>query len=470
MAVSPKVRSPIVCLVFFLALSTSPSVHAQLLQTQEWDQWNAVSLNIFPDENWQQFAAPEEAGWSSENLKSAHKISQVAGSAAIMVIYDGAVLTQWGQIERRFMCHSIRKSLLSALYGLAVAKGNIDIDETIGSIGIDDDTGLTPTEKSARVSDLLKSRSGVYLPAAYETPSMRRGRPERGSHEPGTHWYYNNWDFNVLATIYNWKTKGDVFEAFHSEIAVPVRMQDFELRHAYYHLEPEYSRYPAYPFRMSARDLARFGLLFLREGKWNDSQIIPSEWVRESTKGYSKAYRGGYGYMWWTESGQLGELGAYAAIGYGGHAVYVVPGAKLVFVHRGDTYGRRIINFGSVRNILRQILKARIGPPRAAPQLFPLLASLPADSGLALREDQLSALTGQYRHEGLEVTVRAIGGRLEVESSRLGRFYIIARSPTEFLIEDAELPLKFELDAAGRSTAMQIWFTSDEFHEMSRVP
>ena len=178
MAVSPKVRSPIVCLVFFLALSTSPSVHAQLLQTQEWDQWNAVSLNIFPDENWQQFAAPEEAGWSSEKLKSAHKISQVAGSAAIMVIYDGAVLTQWGQIERRFKCHSIRKSLLSALYGLAVAKGNIDIDETIGSIGIDDDTGLTPTEKSARVSDLLKSRSGVYLPAAYETPSTRRGRPD----------------------------------------------------------------------------------------------------------------------------------------------------------------------------------------------------------------------------------------------------------------------------------------------------
>jgi CubicO group peptidase (beta-lactamase class C family) len=128
------------------------------------------------------------------------------------------------------MCHSIRKSLLSALYGIAVEKGDIDIDETIGSIGIDDTSPLTETEKSARVSDLLKARSGVYLPAAYETSSMKEDRPQRGSHEPGTHWYCNNWDFNTLATIYNRKTSNDLFKAFENQIAVPTQMQDFELR------------------------------------------------------------------------------------------------------------------------------------------------------------------------------------------------------------------------------------------------
>jgi hypothetical protein len=46
--------------------------------------------------------------------------------------------------------------------------------------------------------DLLRSRSGVYHPVDFETESMQKGRPARGSHAPGTLWYYNNWDFNVL--------------------------------------------------------------------------------------------------------------------------------------------------------------------------------------------------------------------------------------------------------------------------------
>ena len=210
------------------------------------------------------------------------------------------------------------------------------------------------------------------------------------------HWYYNNWDSNVLATIYNNKTKGDLFEAFGSSVAEPLQMQDFELRHTYYHLEPKNSRHPAYPFRMSARDLARFGLLFLNDGKWKNAQIVPSDWVRESTKAYSKALRGGYGYMWWTMSGSLGELGTYAALGYGGHAVYVVPGAKLVFVHRVDTFNRKVASHGSIRQILRQILIARTGLPRPNPMLVAVPASPPVDPGPALTVAQLAPLTGQY--------------------------------------------------------------------------
>jgi CubicO group peptidase (beta-lactamase class C family) len=128
-------------------------------------------------------------------------------------------------------------------------------------------------------------------------------------------------------------------------------MQDFDLRHTNYHFEPENSRHPSYPFRMSARDLARFGLLFLNDGKWNSGQIIPSEWVRESTRSYSETSVGGYGYMWWTESGSLGELGTYVALGNLGHAIYVIPAARLVFVHRVDSYQRKRISPKTVRKI-----------------------------------------------------------------------------------------------------------------------
>ncbi len=456
-------------LILCLAMAPAKFGYAQLLQTQDWEKWNGVSTPIYPGKYWKQFETPEEAGWSSEKLGSAQRISNMAGSAAVVVVYDGAVLVQWGQIERRFMCHSIRKSLLSALYGIAVADGQIELSDTIGSIGINDDTELSEVEKSAKISDLIKSRSGVYLPAAYETPSMKKNRPERGSHEPGSHWYYNNWDFNALATIYNKEADGDLFQSFLAEIAIPLQMQDFELRHTYYHHEPENSRHPAYPFRMSARDLARFGLLFLDEGRWRNNQIIPSDWVRESTSAHSKDRDGGYGYMWWTLSGQLGDLGSYAAFGYGGHAIYVVPKAKLVFVHRTDTYEDRRVNHGSIRNILNQVLKARVGPPRVDPKLVTLDKTTSVFFGLDLSEVETSALVGDYQKDDFAVSVRELDGRLFIEGPHWGTFFLNPETPTEFTMEDEERRLEFELDDAGLASAIKIWFSADEPYEMARV-
>src|SRR5262249_5297964 len=72
---------------------------------------------------------------------------------------------------------------------------------------------LTDGEKQATVRDLLMARSGVYHEAAAENDHMKQVRPERGSHRHGTFWYYNNWDFNVLGTIYRQRTSGDIFGA-----------------------------------------------------------------------------------------------------------------------------------------------------------------------------------------------------------------------------------------------------------------
>jgi CubicO group peptidase (beta-lactamase class C family) len=104
--------------------------------------------------------------------------------------------------------------------------------------------------------------------------------------------------------------------------------------------------HPYYGFRMSTRDLARFALLFLREGRWRDQQIIPADWVRESTASHSE--RGpdsGYGYMWWTgvngglfPNVQVKEHSYYAS-GYRGHRAIVLPYRNLVIVHRVNTNG-----------------------------------------------------------------------------------------------------------------------------------
>lgn len=313
---------------------------------------------------------------------------------------------------------------MSALYGPAVASGAIDLNETIGSIGIDDNAVLTPLEKSATVSDLLAARSGIYLPAVLKTGATGAIQPKRGSHEPGTNWYYNNWDFNAPGTIYARKTGIDLFEAFRSQFAIPLQMRDFELRHTRYQRQPEISRHPAYIFRMSARDLARFGLLFLNEGRWGDARTLPGNWVRESTRLRSISAAGGYGYMWWTEIGQLKELGTFTAYGYGGHAVFVVPGARLVMVHRADTYLDKNVSYDVIRKILRQILNARTGPPHADPKLEPVSTSNPVRPEVSLTHAEMTPLVGRYNRDGLIVTVRQIDDQLEVESPRQSRFFL----------------------------------------------
>src|SRR5262245_6996475 len=150
---------------------------------------------------WRQYAAPEEAGFSSERLAEAWERASQVGSAAVLAVYRGHVLLAWGEVERRFECHSVRKSLMNALVGLAVARGELSLESTLAELGIDDLQGLSADERRATVADVLGSRSGVYHPAAKEPADMRAERPPRGSHAPGEHFFYNNWDFNLVGAF-----------------------------------------------------------------------------------------------------------------------------------------------------------------------------------------------------------------------------------------------------------------------------
>lgn len=421
---------------------------------EDWDSW-ASSIELrYPDARWKRYESAEQAGWSSKELADAQRFSEEVGSAAVMVVFGGVVLAHWGQIERRYLCHSMRKSLLSALYGEPVTRGTIDLQETLDSLGIDDDPPLTDVEKGARVADLLKSQSGVYLPAAYEG-AARYSKPARGSHDPGTHWHYNNWDFNVVATIFNQKTGCDLFELLHRKLATPLQMQDFELRHGHYHFEPNASIHPAYPLRMSARDLARFGLLYLNEGRWQDRQIVPRNWVLESTRSYSETGVNdcGYGYMWWTEGGPLGQLGTYFANGVG-NLVYVVPRAQLVIVHRSDTYVGRRVHGGDIRNLVDKILRARIGPSAAQASLVDMSEPQQPTVCADVSSIKTAALCGEYAQGQGRAVVRQTGRRLEIETAN-GRFYLFPRSSHEFEIEDTPHKVEFYLDKAGEATRIR---------------
>ena len=332
---------------------------------------HTLASTLFPEDKWQRIYPPESAGFSSEKLKIANNLFNEMSSNAFIVVLNGRLLVAWGNIKEKLDVYSVRKSFLNALLGIHVSNGSINLLTTLGELGIDDKGGLTEQEKTARIIDLIRSRSGVYHKAAYETKKIKRYRPRRDQFKPDRHWFYNNWDFNTLGGIFQKIVKKSLFLEFKHRIADPVQMQDFIVTDGRFHKE-NVSWFPAYPFRMSARDMARFGLLFANWGRWKQQQIVPKKWVEKSTRTYSITNRKnrksvGYGYMWWTtRSGKRhfkNRLGddAFSARGNGGQYIIIAPSLDIVVVHTANwkLTGQKA-RAGKVGKLLKAVLDAKI--------------------------------------------------------------------------------------------------------------
>ena len=133
-----------------------------------------------------QHADPDSKGYASEKLDALQEHLEKSGASSMLILAEGEVIFAWGNTAKKHVIHSIRKSLLNSLFGIAVAEGKIDTSMTIRALGIDDiEPVLSEDEKDARIADMLKSRSGVYHDAAGVSEGMLRGMPERGIFDPG---------------------------------------------------------------------------------------------------------------------------------------------------------------------------------------------------------------------------------------------------------------------------------------------
>jgi CubicO group peptidase (beta-lactamase class C family) len=348
-----------------------------------------------PGEDWMRYTDVAEAGFDIERLEAARVTWEGLPSSAFLVIADGAVAAAWGDVERRFMCHSVRKSFLTALYGIYWDRGEIELNKTLADLGIDDEPDpLLDTEKRARILDLLKARSGVFHPAAY---AGRTDSRPRGSEGPGRYFAYNNWDFNTAAAILKQETDADVFEAYDEYFGQPLGMEDWRVSDGYYHYERDKSMYPAYPFRMSARDAARFGLLYARDGMWGDERILSENWVRRSSALYSiDTEVMGYGFMWWVlREPRFTRHGMFAALGVGNQMIAVLPESDMVIVNRANTYQGEGTPMPALLDLIEQVLDARTGEAVTAPSLLPLEET--ADPLITdVASDRLTAFVGEW--------------------------------------------------------------------------
>ncbi|MBF0371035.1 MAG: serine hydrolase [Magnetococcales bacterium] len=343
-----------------LLLSTLP-VGAEEAQFNTLSTFNSQRVYT-PGQHWHKAIHPRMLGWSAKKLDQAQRYAQEKlASSAVVIVDRGVVVAAWGKPAERFLLNSIRKPLMGALFGLHVAAGHIDLDADMKQLGIDDiEPRLTPLERTARVRDLLRSRSGVYHPSAYEPKKMKKNRPARGSYLPGTFYFYNNWDFNTLGGILERESGTGIFQEFDRRIATPLEMEHYRIKDGYYKRQ-QASLYPAYIFHMSALDLARFGLLYQREGKWRNQQVVPADWVRQSTSlpPGEDAAKKGYGYLW------VVYPWGFTHGGSGGQRLQVYTERELVIVHlKKLNKGEKRLKSKAIEKLFEKVLEAKPAPKK----------------------------------------------------------------------------------------------------------
>lgn len=112
-------------------------------------------------------------------------------TTGMLILKNGKILYEYGNTKEVSYIASCRKSVLSILYGKYVENGTIDLNQTIGEIGIDEDKGLLNIEKTATINDIITARSGVFyepVNGGYDKANILK----RGTVKPGEYFVYNN--------------------------------------------------------------------------------------------------------------------------------------------------------------------------------------------------------------------------------------------------------------------------------------
>ena len=230
-----------------------------------------------PGEKWE-IVAPESIGYTSARLNALTEWLKTGNTSAMMVAVHGKVIFQYGDVSRVSVVASVRKSILSMLYGNYAFNGKIDLQRTVKDIGLDDKQPFLPIEENAKLEQLLASRSGIFIVPDKPDPSSADSyQPRRGTEIPGNYFTYNEWDFNAAGTAFEKLTGKNIYDALETELARPIGMQDFDREKQVKVDNLPFSVHKGYPMYLSTRDMARLGQLMLRQGDWNGKQVIPGD-------------------------------------------------------------------------------------------------------------------------------------------------------------------------------------------------
>jgi len=283
-----------------------------------------------------------------------------------IVVRDGYIVAEWGDTRRVDMSFSVTKSYLSTVAGLAWGEGLIDLEAPIGELVRD---GTFDGERNGRITwhNLLQQTSEWEgtLWGKPDTADRREGI-DRRLQEPGAFWEYNDVRVNLAAYSLLQVWRKPLPGVLRDRVMDPIGASTTWRWHGY---ETSWTMIDGLRVQSvsggghwgggmwaSSRDHARFGLLFLRSGRWNGEQILSEEWVARATT--PTEVQPIYGYMWWLNTGRQqfpsAPESSFFAIGAGStNVIWVDPEHALVAVTRWLDGAEHVDGF--IRRVLESI-------------------------------------------------------------------------------------------------------------------
>jgi len=321
-----------------------------------------TSATAWPGAEWAR-ADPAALGFDPAKLDAIAADAQAAGSNCLAVVRHGQLVGEWnwngtGPSTAQDV-FSVTKSVTSTLVGIAAADGDL----TLGESAADHIPAWAGTPAAAvTVGDLLSGDSGRHwdvasdylgLVSAADQDAYATGLAQDSP--PDTTWVYNNAAVQDLDAVLRDATGQPTAAFAQARLLDPIGMTDSEMTGDRAGGTTTFSG-----FHSTCEDLARFGLLFLHDGEWDGTHVVPADWVAQATGQPSQPINAAYGRLWWinAQGTVLGDplkatsaadaatmapsrlvpgapADMYWALGLGGQVIQVDPGSDTVVVRLG---------------------------------------------------------------------------------------------------------------------------------------
>lgn len=304
---------------------------------------------------------PENQGFRSEALPQIHEVYDSFPLLSAMIVKNGYVIDTYYKdgydADSVFVLNSASKSVTSALFGIAVELGYFDgtddlLSDYLPQVAEQEDARwqnitlwnlLTHTSGIATTDDALWGEwrgSENWMQYIFALPMTS---------DPGTHFDYSTGNTHLLAAAIEAATGMTLYDFGQEYLFGPMQMDSVRID-----IDPQGNADGGNGIWMTTADMAKIGQLYLNNGVWEGEQLIPSEWIAQSTS--SQFVPGGgradYGYQWWVRTFGTAGHAAYFAQGHAGQYIIVVPDLSLVIAFNSDYEGATSIYWQLVNSIV----------------------------------------------------------------------------------------------------------------------
>ena len=277
------------------------------------------------------------------------------GGPAGVILKKGYQIASWGDLKRVDMTFSVTKSYLSTVAGLAFDRKLLSTHDLLIDY-IWDHTYEGPHNSQIKWEHLL-NQSSDWSGTLWGGQDWADRPPLKGTIDdwknrayftPGTRFEYNDVRVNLLAYSLLQVWRKPLPQVLKESIMDPIGASSTWRWHGYKNswvtLDGNYMQsvsgggHSGGGLFINTEDHARFGLLFLNQGKWEDKQLLSTEWIKKAIT--PSAAQVNYGYMWWLNKKGTDRYwegvpeSVYYAAGFGGNFIVIVPEEELVLVVR----------------------------------------------------------------------------------------------------------------------------------------